>query len=1770
MPVEVAQLFGAVVSSVGLLAGRLPGLKRHVENRLTLSRALGKYRTPANDHLRRALRLSWLRAATALMHDRLSWAQIYPNAEGAPQLVEFAPIFEALQSEIVNKNLRLRDGSSIGPSAIDEHLDLLIDNISAPLAGHELGIDPERLFSNTLAELCGIKESEIPVVLRRAASEGLHTLHGEPRDFSHLFADEFALVLQDKTHYPEAAESFRVIQTNAIAELLGELKADLANQAREQTSLDPVFVEQVFHDTPPDWFAQELQVEFEKLDRSLREIKTGVKGLHGEIQEFRSEMKARLPLKQDYSTLASHTPTETRSVMFAGSLETDIRFEDAVTRIKDKVSRRASRISDSSSVVPVSWDFGRSEREEAHDGDYAKSEAWTTLNDEVVGAVLFLGAELSRVISPDSRLLDQLDTEGWLASRDAGADVHGKFDDTLGMSERDRREFVRTRGGIEFSYETRFAAECMLRSIPLIVVQLTSCTDEENATAGFRKFLTENGIEIIDFIRLGRDMDWVGDFVLSLPGINEANLPNPYRGLDYYQVDDADAFTGRAREAAFAMADISLAVNDGKPMMLGVTGPSGCGKSSFMRARVAAEALEVHNLSPLEMRPTDFQWGENARVNCLPVLLAKIGSLIGVAPPRQFTGPTAPSPLLLQPVAIKWLDGLMNSSTPPPKLLICIDQFEEILDDLSEGVNENDWRALIRILRHLSQKFAWPLVFTLEDSRKERFADLKEDLGFQDSHMLELPDTDERFYRTLIEEPFRKSGIDLDLEIVDELIGEIRALQDDTSISASPLPLLSLRLYSLFHDLSPRAPKSAQDGRLGETFNRLRVTKSDLGASSLALGDMMADLAETAWIKGEGGDDEEDVGSFLRPLVRISIVPDQPEQGKLVLRSILARGYRSEQKLHDAFRRLRLLVPAAGGHRLVHEAVIRRWPKARAWFDADREDLAREANMRRAALNWDEVDRPGEIDPDEKQIEDAASVLKLHARDWSWGEVSHLNEELRLIREYALATFQYSKAPQKLVHKDKPRGAHVHVAASYGLDDLLKRFIEIEPDCVHNTQTKTGTSPLASAGWSHGSTVELLLENNANPANVDIYGFTDLDSAVWGEQDDILDLLLRHVDPSEWDEKRANPLGGAARRGRTDIAERLVRAGFCFNQRCYGGWAPIHQASLCDDVESFRYFWDKSDPSRKTDGGFTPLHIAAANGHVDLVEEILRHDIGAEMMYAKDVYGRTPVILAAWFTEAEMLAYLLPFVTKDALAVDGPTFEGFTPLHAALFEYYQNPESKPEHFRRRIFSVVKALLEDPDLDVSAKAKIQSNVLNDAGEVTAWEMAHGLPEVQRAIALHRNFPMELLKELRKADRIKQQERFCKELFDAAKAKNQSLFQRLLNRETIERQNLDQKIEGDSENISTGQLLLRNGWDKLFLQMVAKNHIDPWEASTKFPGLYLDALRNGRPDVIRAIEDLVPDSMPFAAAYSVLVGTRHDTKDRVKDPDDRVLKFVLHHLDEETATQLILSMSHFGDLDLIAKLKSVGGDSEGRDHWDRAYTDLLPDVARAEFGLEPAETTGSPRGDSLFYPDAEGWEPLGNPGIVAKLEILDNQAPADQVTWHQRQLPFYPGAEKLLLRATHPEWPDGAYIYYLSHGRNLYWLNGTSPPIHEFNAKSEIALTVENALEYLRFFCFFVRGEEGPFYVLDGREAMYIPTSLDRQEADSIHNRYKAPRLYGVMDNGHIKASSLIYYSNAVFVGDFVIHQSGMIELIEDEPVVSDLSQKVHAPLALHSD
>tara|TARA_R110000868_G_scaffold325832_2_gene586717 strand:+ start:29634 stop:30587 length:954 start_codon:yes stop_codon:yes gene_type:complete len=175
----------------------------------------------------------------------------------------------------------------------------------------------------------------------------------------------------------------------------------------------------------------------------------------------------------------------------------------------------------------------------------------------------------------------------------------------------------------------------------------------------------------------------------------------------------------------------------------------------------------------------------------------------------------------------------------------------------------------------------------------------------------------------------------------------------------------------------------------------------------------------------------------------------------------------------------------------------------------------------------------------------------------------------------------------------------------------------------------------------------------------------------------------------------------------------------------------------------------------------------------------------------------------------------------------------------------------------------------------------------------------------------------------------------------------------------------------------------------------------------------------------------------------------------------------------------------------------------------------------------------------------------------------RAKTTQCLW--RSLPWFDTVA--IIRVCDPGWEDpDLVIYYLAWNGSLFRLNGSSPPIHEVNAKASIKIDSDNVLDYMRFFMFFVRGDDGPFYVAERVDDPLLPMASDDKMKAKIKRAIRPARLERINKDGHYIVKASVIYGNRIFLAVMAVQPSGMIDMTNDRPSPFSLEHGVRAPLA----
>ncbi|XP_016296468.1 ankyrin-3-like isoform X23 [Sinocyclocheilus anshuiensis] len=204
----------------------------------------------------------------------------------------------------------------------------------------------------------------------------------------------------------------------------------------------------------------------------------------------------------------------------------------------------------------------------------------------------------------------------------------------------------------------------------------------------------------------------------------------------------------------------------------------------------------------------------------------------------------------------------------------------------------------------------------------------------------------------------------------------------------------------------------------------------------------------------------------------------------------------------------------------------------------------------------------------------------------------------------------------------------LHIASLAGQVDVVKELVNNGANI--NTQSQNGFTPLYMAAQeNHLDVVKFLLDNGSSQSIATEDGFTPLAVALQQGHDQVVSLLLENDTKGK---VRLPALHIAARKDDTKAAALLLQ--------------NDHNA----DVES------KMMVNRTTESGFTPLHIAAHYGNINVATLLLNRGAAVDFKARNDI---TPLHVASKRGNANMVRLLL----ERGARIDAKTKDGLTPLH---------------------------------------------------------------------------------------------------------------------------------------------------------------------------------------------------------------------------------------------------------------------------------------------------------------------------------------------------------------------------------------------------------------------------------------------------------------------------------------------------------------------------
>ncbi len=374
----------------------------------------------------------------------------------------------------------------------------------------------------------------------------------------------------------------------------------------------------------------------------------------------------------------------------------------------------------------------------------------------------------------------------------------------------------------------------------------------------------------------------------------------PYKGLASFQPEDAAFFFGREALVDELVARLQTA----RTLVIG--GPSGSGKSSLLRAglvpNIAAGALPGSQHWPMAI----FTPG----VDAMKELAYQLDRFTGA-----HAAPTA-TQLRDDPECIR---RFLSSQTPG---LLVIDQFEELL---THDIDAADRHAFLEVLATLaaSANANIRVVLGLRSdfySACAHYAWLADRISA--NQVLVGPMRRDELMRA-IQGPAQRAGLRLEP-------GLTEAILDEAGDEAGALPLVAHALL--------------------ETWLRRRGTLLTLDGFRAA-GGVVGAISQSAEHAYERLDDDERRVARRLFLRLVNPGDDAPDSRRRLSWDEVDTDANSRTVV-DTLANERLLTVDDRGVEIVHETLIRTWPRLRAWIDDNRDDLRMRQRLTQAAAEW--------------------------------------------------------------------------------------------------------------------------------------------------------------------------------------------------------------------------------------------------------------------------------------------------------------------------------------------------------------------------------------------------------------------------------------------------------------------------------------------------------------------------------------------------------------------------------------------------------------------------------------------------------------------------------------------------------------------------------------------------------------------------------------------------------------------------------------------------
>ena len=410
---------------------------------------------------------------------------------------------------------------------------------------------------------------------------------------------------------------------------------------------------------------------------------------------------------------------------------------------------------------------------------------------------------------------------------------------------------------------------------------------------------------------------------LGFEGVQPVSEQQPYKGLRYFDVQDADLFFGRQLLTAQLIGRLR------EDRFLAVVGSSGSGKSSVVRAGVVPALQREEALADGSMPP---QGSENWLLYIITPTAHPLESL-AASLTRESESVSATATLIddlkSDPRSLHLYVRKLLSQHGSDRLLLVVDQFEELFTTCKNALERIAF--VDNLLMAVADETAGPtvVVITLRADfyhHCAQFSNLRAALEGCQKYIGAMTEDE---LRQAIQKPATERGWEFEPGLVDLLLREVGA-------EPGALPLLSHALLETWKRRRGRLLTLAGYNEAGGVHGAIAKTAETIYGQLSKNGQA---IARNIFLRltelGEGTQDTR------RRATWDELIPTTSQRA--AVETVL-------KTLTDA----RLVTTTENCAEVAHEALIREWPTLRQWLEEDREALRLHRHLTESAQTWDQ------------------------------------------------------------------------------------------------------------------------------------------------------------------------------------------------------------------------------------------------------------------------------------------------------------------------------------------------------------------------------------------------------------------------------------------------------------------------------------------------------------------------------------------------------------------------------------------------------------------------------------------------------------------------------------------------------------------------------------------------------------------------------------------------------------------------------------------------